>query len=173
MLLSEAEVAFDNNRLTTPTEDSAYSKYRQVLTLDPDHQGALNGLSSIVEQYLSWAIEQSDASHHNRARHYIKKARDVNPAHPNIEPVLKMVADQAAAVKSDFPLDREAVNNRRVKPAFLEQIADLLKPETFVIIRAPNDAAGRWLYQELNARVSFRVQARFEASASPSLSLKH
>jgi hypothetical protein len=171
-LLEEAQTAFDENRLTTPPEHSAYQRYLDVLSSEPANEKALAGINTIVEQYLSWALNQAEIGHYRRAREYVDKARWVDGTHPNIDPVFNAIIEREKAIVTRFDLNLDAVHNRRVSKLLLRHISRQIRPDTtFVTIQAPDDTTGRWLYQQLNDRVDFRIQAKFERSSNPAILL--
>lgn len=161
-LLREAEDAFHADRLTTPRRDSAYLLYQQILLLDPVNQDALNGLARIADRYLSWSLDHARNGNIQRARHFLGLAETVDPAHPNIGPVAKLINDLEQRHKETYTLSATTVVNRNSRDQQLDEIAGrIVQTRAFVTIRAPDDASGRWIYQQLNNRVSFRVEARF------------
>ncbi len=173
-LLDSARAAFDTDRLTTPEGNNAHQYYRQVLALDAGNPTAMEGISAIVETYLTWAMARAERGQYSRARLYLDRARAVDDSHPNIGPFLNMIRESEAKVTVDFALDPRAVRGKRPEGIGFDRIASHIEQESaFVTIRAPDDASGRWLYQELNRRVSFRIEARFERASRPSISLAH
>jgi hypothetical protein len=99
-------------------------------------------------------------------------AEGIDPGHPNIEPVVNKINDQEDKVVSVFQLDATSVRDQSVDPTqFATIAAKIQRHRAFITIRAPNDRSGRWLYQELNRQVDFRIEARFEISSNPSVSL--
>lgn len=172
-LLDLALTAFENKQLTTPFETSAYRHYLDVLSFDPDNQAAHLGISNIIEQYLSWALDHTRDGNYQRARHYVGRAQSIDDTHPNIQPVLQAIRDQEQAVATRFELKSEDVRERRVSKMMLRYIArQIIEDKTFVTIQAPDDASGRWLYQELNNRAAFRIPAEFKMG-SPLIILSH
>jgi len=171
-LLFFADTAMEQNRLTTPTDDNAFDYYKQVLRQDPSNELALDGINRIVERYLAWALDHAERSNLRQARQYVSLAEGIDPGHPNIQPVVNKINDQEDKVVSIFKLDSAAVRNESVDPALLEKIATRIqRHRAFITIRAPDDRSGRWLYQALNRRVDFRIEARFERSSNASVSL--
>lgn len=171
-LLSDASAALDKNRLTTPKQDNAYHRYLAVLSLEADNPEALNGINAIVERYLSWAMDNAEQGKLSRARQYVAKAELIDESHPNIIPVVKMINDLEDKTTTVFQLDPVSVRNKQASRIEFDRIAGQIQlHHAYVIIRAPNDISGRWLYQELNQRVDYRIVARFEQSNSPSISL--
>lgn len=171
-LLSSADGAMEQNRLTTPADDNAFDRYQQVLNLDPSNKHATDGINRIVERYLAWALDHAERSNLKKARGYVSLAEGIDPYHPNLQPVVNKINDQEDKVVSVFNLDATAVRDHSVDPSLLETIAaSIARHRAFITIRAPDDRSGRWLYQELNSRLSFRIEARFERSSSASVSL--
>lgn len=172
VLLSDANAAFDKNRLTTPKHDNAYHRYLAMLSIEANNPEALNGINAIVEKYLSWALDNAEQGKLSRARQYVAKAELIDESHPNIIPVVKMINDLEDKTTTVFQLDPVSVRNKQATRIDFARIAGQIQlHHAFVIIRAASDVSGRWLYQELNQRVDFRIEARFEQSKSPSISL--
>ena len=171
-LLSSADAAMQQNRLTTPADDNAFDRYKLALTLNPSNTLAIAGINRIVERYLAWALDHAERSNLKKARYFVLLAEGIDPGHPNIKPVGNKINDQEDEVVSVFPLDATAVRDQSVDPTRIATIAARIqRHRAFVTIRAPNDRSGRWLYQELNRQVNFRIEARFEISSNPSVSL--
>ena len=169
-LLVEAQHAFERKRLTTPVSDNAHQRYLRILSLDPENEQAKEGINTIVEQYLSWAMESAKKNRHASAANYLRRANTVDPEHPNILPATHKVNKKRAMREEVFQLDPKQLRNREVDGKVLKAIVkEMLSGDTFVVIRAPDDASGRWLYQLLNTRVPYRVQASYEASAAPAI----
>ena len=171
-LLSSANWALEEDRLTTPTENNALSDFRQVLLIDPSNAFARDGINRIVEQYLAWALDHAERSNLKRARQFVSIAEEIDPQHPNIQPVVNKINDQEDRVVTVFKLDPVAVRRKTVDAQELDRIAArIAHHRAFVTIRAPDDRSGRWLYQELNSRVDFRLEATLELSNNASVSL--
>jgi hypothetical protein len=171
-LLSSAETAMEQNRLTTPADDNAFDRYNLVLTLNPSNTLAIAGINRIVERYLAWALDHAARSNLKKARYFVSLANGIDPGHPNIKPVVNKINDQEDEVVSVFNLDANSVRDQSVDPIRLETIAARIqRHRAFITIRAPDDRSGRWLYQELNRQVDFRIEARFETSRNASVSL--
>ena len=167
-LLEEARVAMADSRLTTPAESSAYHYYQRVLRLDPGNIAARDGISAIADRYLSWAIDYARDGNVKRARHFLGRAEYVDARHPSIEPVARLINDTEQVRRESFTLPGNTVVTRNSRDPLLDRIAGrIVTTRPFVTIQAPDDAAGRWIYQQLNNRVSFRVEAEF-VSGNPS-----
>ena len=171
-LLDLAASAFENQQLTTPFETSAYRYYLDVLSIDPDNPDGHLGISNIIEQYLSWALNHVHEGNYRQARQYVGRAQSIDETHPNIQPVLQSIRERENAVVTRFDLATSDVRNRKVSKMMLRHIAaSIERNRAFVTIQAPDDASGRWLYRELNSRVDFRIEARFEFGSKPAILL--
>lgn len=174
MLLNEASDALAANRLTTPKNQNAYDYFREVLALEPNNQAAVNGINVIVETYLAWALDHVETGNLRRARQYVTKAESIDPKHPNIKPVVNRINDREELRVVSYPINATALRQRDLSGInFDGMAAEIVRRQGFVTIKAPNDPSGRWLYQKLNERVSFRIQAKFERSSKPLILVSH
>lgn len=166
-LLAKAEEAFAENRLTTPLDDNAYLRYLQVLSIEPDNSKANQGIADIVEKYLSWSIENVQRARYRRARDFLNKARSVDENHPNIATVENMVNSYAKGRTQTFELSRASTELRDTETvSTLGKIAaEISKLQATIVIEAPSDATGRWIYRQLNEATRERVRARFEMTS--------
>ncbi|HAK53645.1 MAG TPA: hypothetical protein DCM54_17340 [Gammaproteobacteria bacterium] len=170
-----AEEAFSRDRLTTPVNDNAYLWYLQALAIDNENAAANHGISDIVERYLSWALDRSDAGDFESAFDYIGKAKSIDDTHPNISAVEAHVASKTALRVAHFPISKNQLVNKSesLKSQLLEIAEEINRLEANVIIRAPSDSLGRWIYQQLNEFAHNRVSATFEISNSPQVTLNY
>lgn len=172
-LLDEASAAFADNRLTTPVEDSAYTIYLQVLSLDPTHAGAEQGIADIVERYLEWAISNAADYNIRRAVDYLGRARSVAPEHPNIAAVAAMLEERKRAHTKFHPLEPTGLRSRSGQAlATLQSIgAEIGATGASAVIVARSDAEGRWMYQQLNDMAETRVRAELRFGEQPGVRL--
>jgi serine/threonine protein kinase len=77
-----ADVAAD--RLTTPADKNAFSRYRAVLALDPSNSAALAGLHNILTRYLVLAKAAANENNFDLAKGYLNKAEAVSPGAESI-----------------------------------------------------------------------------------------
>ena len=83
-----------------------------------------------------------------------------------------MINDREERRETRFRVDPGALKLRQEDAINFSAAADYIsRHRAFVTIRAPDDASGRWLYQMLNKRVSFRIEARFELQSKPEILL--
>lgn len=171
-LLANAELNLENNQLTTPVGNNALEKYRAALLQEPNNLEALDGINRIVEKYLAWARDHADQGNVSKARLYVARAESVDASHPNLAPVVTLINEREEQKTLLFSLNRSDVLNRLTNQLELDEIAtQVTRTRAFVTIRAPDDASGRWIYQALNSRVPFRVEAAFEVRSAPSILL--
>jgi hypothetical protein len=171
-LLAAAELNYSSNQLTTPHDNNALQKYRMVLKREPGNTRALDGINRIVEKYLAWARDHAEQRNIGKARMYVARAETVDASHPNIKPVVNLINDREDQKTTLFTLSRNDVLARDAARIAFDTIArHITRNQSFATIRAPDDASGRWIYQELNARVPFRVEAAFEVQNTPSVLL--
>tara|TARA_B100000579_G_C22736584_1_gene806984 strand:+ start:514 stop:1143 length:630 start_codon:yes stop_codon:yes gene_type:complete len=166
-LESLAIQATKDRRLTTPKNNSAFLFYRKILLLNPNHQGAIEGISNLSEIYLSWAIRSVESLEFLKAKEYIKKAEFLDPDNLNIVSVKKMVAKRSQQKTILFSLNKKNIVERATSQLNFEAIANYLSgSDSYVIIESPNDADGRWIYQKINEITSDRIKATFRTGRS-------
>lgn len=166
-LESLAIQATKDRRLTTPKNNSAFLFYRKILLLNPNHQGAIEGISNLSEIYLSWAIRSIESLEFLKAKEYIKKAEFLDPDNLNIVSVKKMVAKRSQQKTILFSLNKKNIVERATSQLNFEAIANYLSgSDSYVIIESPNDADGRWIYQKINEITSDRIKATFRTGRS-------
>ena len=166
-LESLAIQATKDRRLTTPKNNSAFLFYRKILLLNPNHQGAIEGISNLSEIYLSWAIRSVESLEFLKAKEYIKKAEFLDPDNLNIVSVKKMVAKRSQQKTILFSLNKKNIVERATSQLNFEAIANYLSgSDSYVIIESPNDADGRWIYQKINEFTSDRIKATFRTGRS-------
>ncbi|MCW8196629.1 hypothetical protein F6455_17685 [Proteobacteria bacterium 005FR1] len=83
-LLKAAERAFAENRLMTPVEDNAFSRYQAVLLLDPNQPQALEGIRNIAQRYLRFYTETFNSGFSSTAEQYREKAERVVSGYPQL-----------------------------------------------------------------------------------------
>ena len=166
-LLAKAEEAYAEDRLTTPLDDNAYLRYLQVLSIDPDNGKANQGIANIAEKYLARSIDNVYQARYRRARDFLNKARSVDEDHPNIPAVENMLNSYASGRSQTFALSRKSTELREPDTvSTLRSIAaEISKHQATIVIEAPSDATGRWIYQQLNEATEERVRARFEMTS--------
>ena len=83
-LLVAAREDMDAMRLTTPAENNAHDKFRQVLSIDPDNTEAQRGLEAIYNRYLRLAQQATQENDFDRAAAMLDRAEAVKPQAPGL-----------------------------------------------------------------------------------------
>lgn len=166
-LLAAADIALMKEQLTTPLEDNAYFRYLQVLSVDPQNEAAEQGIANIVDKYLDWSIQSVEMGRYHLATDYLNKARSVDENHPNIATVESMIEFHLNGNQKSFAFSRDSIQDK--EPAVISELktiaGDISSHKASIVIEAPSDEMGRWIYQQLNESAQERVQARFEMTS--------
>ena len=81
-LLSEANFALKQKRLTDPVDDNAFTRFRSILLLEPSHPDALAGIGAIVEQYVKFSVATTKRGDIAQAENYWVKAKSIASNYP-------------------------------------------------------------------------------------------
>ncbi len=173
-LLEQASIAFDEHRLTTPAEHSAYAIYQEVLRLDPNNDDARRGLEKIVERYVEFALDAVDRRQFGRAQRFLERARTVDADHPAIAPTEEQAQLIENAKRERQAVDASLLKRRSASLALkLQQFGSrAVAANCLVYIHAATDADGRWLYRQINqGSPRSRIRARLQIASPPSVEL--
>lgn len=108
-LLREATADVAADRLTTPADKNAYSRFRAVLSLDPTNAAALKGLHDILTRYLILAKAAANENSFDLAKGYLNKASAVSPGAESITAARAGLEDRSAAyVEEQQRIESEA-----------------------------------------------------------------
>jgi formylglycine-generating enzyme required for sulfatase activity/serine/threonine protein kinase len=83
-LMASAQQDIDAGRLTQPRNDSALRKFKDVLSLEPDHVGAQAGLDSLVGHYLRLVEISASQGDFPRGFELLREANRAFPRTPEI-----------------------------------------------------------------------------------------
>jgi serine/threonine protein kinase len=100
-LLREATQDLAADRLTTPADGNAFSRYRAVLAMEPANEAALQGLHDILTRYLVLAKAASNENNFDLARSYLDKAGAVSPGAESIAAARGAVDKRMTARKEE------------------------------------------------------------------------
>tara|TARA_R100001143_G_C3345297_1_gene126436 strand:+ start:187 stop:963 length:777 start_codon:yes stop_codon:yes gene_type:complete len=153
------------DRLLTPPEDSAYRYFSRALALDPGNSVALDGMQDIVLRYLQLAELSSRQGQFENAETYLRRAAQVDPGHDGIVAARNNLAAERERTHSVHTLDGRALYARN--EAMVNQLQQLARvvheTQAFVLITAPNDELGRWIYARMqDALTDYRVRGDIE-----------
>ena len=86
--LFEGLQALDQDKLLTPVDDNAYSRFQRVLAIDPANKIALEGVEQILLRYVELSAEASRRGQFSDAESFLEKAAFVDAVHhPKVQPV--------------------------------------------------------------------------------------
>ena len=173
--LQLAKNAFAKQRLTTPYNDNAYLWYSLLLAIDPHNVDAQHGISDIVEQYLTWALETFETGTLELSLGYIAKAKSVDETHPSISSLEANIVNRSSIRETSFVINQKQLSLREdsVKIRLQEIAEEIDRRKADIVIQAQNDSEGRWIYKQLNSYSIDRIRATFELSASPQVILHY
>ena len=78
-LLVLAEQQLNNKQLTTPVGANALETYQKVLSREPNNKAALDGIKSVHDKYMSWAVYYHERNDLDRAMRFYNKALSIDP----------------------------------------------------------------------------------------------
>lgn len=171
--MQQARVDFKYNLLTTPVTNNAYLFYGRVLALDPDNHEARQGIYNIAEKYIEWAIDNANAGNFSLAKSYLGKAASVDPNHPNIPAVTRLINEHRNANKLVYYLATDGLDQKSTW--LVQELQDIGhtvdEKKATVVITARTDAEGQWIYQQMNNATPSRIHARLELGNEPHVRL--
>lgn len=174
LLLEQGDRALAAGRLLTPIDDCAYDYYRQALVVAPNHPAAAHGLERVADRYIGLAEQAAERGQFDSAKAMLRHARYVDPDRPGIGETEALIELRSSAQRRHVALDTEQL------AAHAAELAEQLKvlgrqakaQDAWVIIRARNDAEGRWIYQQLaSAAGERRIRAELTIGAPPAVDL--
>ena len=80
-LLDLAESQISARRLSTPAGNNALQTYREVMRLEPENEGAKQGIEKIKRQYSVWAQAARNRGDWESAKSYVRRAVAIDPNH--------------------------------------------------------------------------------------------
>jgi tetratricopeptide (TPR) repeat protein len=108
-LLARAAQQMEANHLSTPAGDNAVETYQAILQLQPGHNGALNGLEKIKQQYEFWLEAAIQKGNWEDATIYVRKALKLDPDDPVLAETLRKIA---AAKRSEWEAPQQVGRKR-------------------------------------------------------------
>ncbi len=111
-LLAKGQHALDEYRLTTPAEDNALRYYRQVLNIEPDNRGAIEGLEEIAKRYAWLAQRELSESDYVEARRFVRRGLRVQPDNPTLIALRREIQVQSTSAMSATNESAEASGAR-------------------------------------------------------------
>ena len=173
-LLEKGDRALKDGRLLTPIDNCAYDFYREALVVAPDHPAALHGLQRVAERYVAMAEQAAEKGQYSAARKWLDHARLVDPELESIAAAEGQIQVRSTAHRDHTTLDTEQLTSRSAElSGQLKTLGAKAKArDLWVVIRARNDAEGRWIYQQMaDAPGDRRIRAELTLGAPPGVDL--
>ena len=114
-VISELLMAADKNieqlNLKRPSNDNAYDKYQQILTLDPGNQSAAEGVQRIVARYVQLAHDAKDKNDWEKTRRYLDEALLIDPSLQDIDELNQYLAMKESEKKVEDSQRKKSIVN--------------------------------------------------------------
>jgi len=167
-LLAAAEKAISADRLMSPVHDNAYDRYQAVLLMEPSNAQAISGLQQVLLRYIALTRSAIARQKWSLANTYLARAARLDASAGLVKELtlslkqqMAAEAEQRGAQEGVFPLNAKLFARRDASiVAELQAIARRVKStEETLLIVAPTDADGRWIYSQMKAAVpGFRLR---------------
>jgi len=173
-LLYEGLRALAADRLMTPAEGSALSIFNRVLNNHPDNQVALDGIRAIAGRYLELADTAARQGNFDNAQLYLRRAETVYPEHQGLAATARMLEFERRRTHSVHTINARELSSR--SETLIEQLQEIAVQirdlDLFLMITAPNDTLGRWIYAQMQSAVEgYRLRADIEIGEQPAVRL--
>jgi hypothetical protein len=96
-LVSLADKRLQQNRLTSPSDDSALHYYKQALSLDSGNADARYGLTKIATRFGELAEQQISRGNFTSAERYISAGLDIAPWDPRLKALNRRIKIERAS----------------------------------------------------------------------------
>ncbi|SHF68979.1 hypothetical protein SAMN04487965_2458 [Microbulbifer donghaiensis] len=178
--LDRAEAAQREGFLTYPAGASAYDYYLRVRQLDPDNRRAASGIQTIVIDLVERARDALRRRSFGEVTSFLNRADELAPGNALVAEVRAQLVRERSRAKQDLPqgevveLPAAQLAARSADTvALLRGAAARIRREDLrVIIVAPTDAEGRWIYQQLREAVpGYRIRGDIKLGSPPRLLL--
>ena len=174
-LLFAALQALDADRLLTPVDDNAHSRFQRVLAYQPGNEIALQGIQDIVLRYVELSQDASRQGLFEEAETLLDRARFVDEEHPAIAEASALLQAEKNSGDLFFELDARELAQR--SEAVKEDIADIAKQArdngAFFLITAPNDDIARWIFSVMREAVAgYRLRGNIEMASRSGVRLR-
>ena len=173
--LFEGLQALDQDKLLTPVDDNAYSRFQRILAIDPSNEIALEGIEQILLRYIELSVEASRRGQFDDAESFLERAAFVDKDHSALNEAQVLLDSEINSEDLIFNLDSEDFMNRTEEAvAQLEKIARQAREHNaFFLIIAPNDSLARWMYLQMRSAVEgFRLRGNIELANQISIRLR-
>ena len=174
-VLFEGLQALEDDRLLTPLEDNAYSRFQRVLALDNENQIAKEGVEKILLRYVALSQQASRRGLFDNAEELLGRAKFIDEDHPALAQALSLLKEERESGDLIFNLDSNELLDR--SEAMVSQLGDIAEQardrQAFFLITAPNDNLARWMYLQMrNAVEGYRLRGNIELANQTSIRLR-
>jgi serine/threonine protein kinase len=119
-LLRKAATAVAADRLTTPSDDNAFTHYNNVLAMDPGNSDATHGLKSVLHRYLVLAKAAWTDRDFDLAERHLDKAAAVSPGAESVTAAratlkARIEADRQETIRAEAEARRVEAEARRAE----------------------------------------------------------
>lgn len=171
-ILYEARIAYEGNRLMTPSGDNALDRYRQVLQLDPGNAVALDGIEAIVLRYVDLADAAMRQGQYDQAEMLLGRAASLNPERAELLAARNRLTVARQTKVQRFDLDPKGLEGESLE--VMVQLAEIARQiqrnESTFLINARTDAEGRWIYKVMREAVGgYRLRGNIDISSTPGI----
>jgi tetratricopeptide (TPR) repeat protein len=173
-ILYDGMRALRADRLMTPPEDSAFHYFSRALALEPGNAIALEGMQDILLRYLQLADTASRQGQFDNAESFLRRAAQIDQTHAGIAASRQTLNRERERTHSVHILNARDLRTRlpAVSAQLRELAAIVAKVDAFVLITAPNDEMGRWIYAQIqDALGDYRVRGDIEIGEQPTVRL--
>lgn len=174
-LLYDALKALQQDRLLTPIDDNAYSRYQRVLAYDPENRLALEGLQNIMNRYLALAEEAGRQGRFPVAQSLLERARFVDEDNPAIVQAQQWLDSEmnSGDLVFELPLPSLTARSAEVTQQLADVAATAQEQDAFLMITAPTDELARWMYSTMREAVpGYRLRGNIELGAHAIIRLR-
>jgi len=174
-VLFEGLQALEDDRLLTPLEDNAYSRFQRVLALDNENQIAKEGVEKILLRYVALSQQASRRGLFDNAEELLGRATFIDEDHPALAQALSLLKEERESGDLIFNLDsNELLDRSEAMVSQLGRIAEQARDQqAFFLITAPNDNVARWMYLQMrNAVEGYRLRGNIELANQTSIRLR-
>lgn len=171
-MLYDARLAYENNQLMTPSGRSAYDRYREVLSIEPDNAVARQGLVDIVLRYIQLADIEMTQGEYDNAASLIQRGASILPDRPELADARARLSVARQTKIENHPLDPEGLRKQTLEVMTqLAEIAESIRRrEATFLINARTDDEGRWIYKIMREAVGgYRLRGNIGVSGTPAV----
>ena len=169
-MLYEARVAYEDNRLMSPTGNNAYDRYREVLDFDPENVVALQGIEEIGLRYGELATVALNEGQYDNSASLLARGERLIPGSQELARVRQQLVAARSKKQDTFSLDPAGLRSQSATmQQQLAEIAQLIRSQEATFqINARTDEEGRWIYMVMREAVEgYRLRGNIGISGTP------